>query len=307
MSGFWSGLSGKLAERWLSLLALPGLLVLGTAVTAAALGHRRWHDVGLLATHIGKLAGEPAMRNTGAVILVLLGVLGGSAAVGLTVQAFGWAIERLWTGRWPTLVARPLVAWRRRRWTRATERYRAALIAKHHALHQRSGDDRAPSEQARPPDTQRLNDARLRIGLTEPACPTWIGDRIAAAQTRIRDHYDLDLVFAWPRLWLVVPDTSRAQLMTASGRFSASSRLVAWGLWYLTIGLWWWPSAVAGSVTVLVGWRLGRTSMDTLAHLVEAAVDVHGRELATALGIESTKPLTPGAGLQITHVVRKGA
>jgi hypothetical protein len=39
-----------------------------------------------------------------------------------------------------------------------------------------------------------------------------MGDRVAALETRVRNEYELDFPAAWPRLWLVIPEPSRAEL-----------------------------------------------------------------------------------------------
>ncbi|MEV7373368.1 hypothetical protein AB0O51_21170 [Streptomyces sp. NPDC090301] len=68
-----------------------------------------------------------------------------------------------------------------------------------------------PSENPAAPDTLGLNDARNQIALTRPARPTWMGDRLIAADARGHRTYRIDLVSAWPRLWLLLPDTAHAE------------------------------------------------------------------------------------------------
>ncbi|WP_262698502.1 MULTISPECIES: hypothetical protein [Streptomyces] len=306
MNGFLSTLGGKLADRWLSLLALPGLLLLCTVWIAAALGHRHWNDTGLLTDDINRLAHEPAMRSPGVTVLVLVGILIGSAATGILAQSLGRAIEQLWLSNWAIPPAHWLTAWRRRRWHEARARYKSALEDKYHSRFQQTSQASDAAVRRPPtPEISRLNDARNRISLAEPCRPTWIGDRVAAAQSRVRDAYDLDLGFAWPRLWLILPDVARAELHTAAESLAAAARLAAWGLIYLTIGFWWWPAALIGAATVIVGWRRGRGSADVFAHLIEASVDVHGPDLARAFGIDAPPRLTPEIGLEITRTVRK--
>jgi hypothetical protein len=41
------------------------------------------------------------------------------------------------------------------------------------------------------------------------------GDRIHAIEQVALDRYGLDLTFAWPRLWLVLPENVRAELNAA--------------------------------------------------------------------------------------------
>lgn len=306
MSDLLTTIGGKLADKWISPPVLPGLIFLGTASTAAVLGHRHWDDAALLTARVNRLAHEPAMHSTGVTVLVLIAVIAGSAAVGLLAQAAGWAIERAWLSDWTVPPGRWLTTWRHNRWNTARARYKVALEDKYRARlpdMSRTQDSMAPP----PPDTGRLNDARNRIALAEPSRPTWIGDRIAAVQRRVREMYDLDLAFAWPRLWLILPDVARTELRTAADRVTAAARTVAWGLLYLAAGLWWWPAALIGATAIGVGWLRARANMDVFAHLVEASVDVHGRDLARALGIDAPNRLTPDAGLEITRTVRKNA
>jgi hypothetical protein len=60
----------------------------------------------------------------------------------------------------------------------------------------------------------------------------------------------------------------------------------------------------------LTGWARGRAAVADLTTLTEAALDLHGRTLAAALGIgdptEETGPLTISEGERITDLVRKG-
>lgn len=306
MSDLLTTIGEKLAGTWVSPPALPGLIFLGTASTAAVLGHRRWNDAALLTARVNRLAHEPAMHSTGVTVLVLIAVVAGSAAVGLLAQATGWAIERAWLSDWTVPPGRWLTTWRRNRWNTARARYKIAIEDKYRAR-LRNGTRAREATEIPLPDTGHLNDARNRIALAEPCRPTWIGDRIAAVQRRVRETYDLDLAFAWPRLWLILPDVARTELRAAADRVTAAARLVAWGFLYLAVGLYWWPAVLIGVTAIGVGWLRARANMDVFAHLVEAGVDVHGRDLARALGIDIPNRLTRDAGLEITRTVRKNA
>nr|WP_017236471.1 hypothetical protein [Streptomyces sp. SS] len=69
-------------------------------------------------------------------------------------------------------------------------------------------------------------------------------------------------------------------------------------------------SRVAAALVVAVvwasAWRQGRLAVHEFAELVESAVDLHGRDLATALGIPCEERLTATEGLEITRALRKG-
>ncbi|QES04616.1 hypothetical protein DEJ44_02665 [Streptomyces venezuelae] len=174
-----------------------------------------------------------------------------------------------------------------------------------------AGPDAAGSEGPGHPDpavadTVGLNEARNRIALSRPARPTWMGDRLLAADARVHRTYRIDLTSAWPRLWLLLPDTAHAEVRAARSALTAAARRAAWGLLYLLPALWWWPAALIAVVTWGGAWRQGRVAVHEFAELVESAVDLHGRDLATALGIPCEEQLTATTGLAITRTLRKG-
>ena len=218
-----------------------------------------------------------------------------SAAAGLVAYALAGGVQRVWLGQSPPpdrFPARRLVTRRLRRWQRLHDEY-AALV-------------RSPDSSAR--DATALATARNRIALARPSRATWMGDRIAAVETRVHGQYGLDLVAAWSRLWLVASDTTRAELRQAHDRLAGAASVAGWGVMYLLLGTWWWPAAPAGTALAVIGWRTGRLATDGLAGLLEAAVDVHGRDLAGVLGVNPQDGrLTPTDGEEITRRLRKGA
>ncbi|MFB7496640.1 hypothetical protein ACFC09_18460 [Streptomyces sp. NPDC056161] len=294
MTRFLEALGGRLAERWLALLLGPSVLLMGAIAAGVTLGQRRWHDMGLLLDRLDGLAAQPALRTGGTLVLLLAGVLVVSAGLGLAVTALGAVVERLWLGDRP----RRLTARRRRRWDAAQERFDRALVAAARA-------ERTPGAAAAAARARDLNALRNRISLARPARPFWLGDRIAAVDTRVWDSYRLDLTSAWPRLWLTLPEDVRTELGTARAGLAAATRLLAWALGYLVVGLVWWPSAVVGAVTAVTAWWRARTAGAAFAELAESAVDLHGRGLAESLGIPCAGMLTEDVGAEITTLLRK--
>ncbi|MFE9635724.1 hypothetical protein [Streptomyces sp. NPDC006463] len=320
MTAFLATLGGKLADTWLSLLVLPGLLYLAVMSAASVLGHGHAFDHGRLTGRIDTLAGGPAAHSPGSVVLVAALVLAASAGVSRLAAALGGGVERLWLGDWPAPLrpaARALTLRRVRRWITADDRYRQALTAR--ALRAaadplgvhvpEADEDVAPGTPRNEGavDTVQLNEARNLIALTRPARPTWMGDRLIAADARVHESYRIDLTAAWPRLWLLLPDTVHQNVQAARAALTAAARRAAWGLLYLLPALWWWPAALIVAVTWAGAWRQGRLAVDEFAELVEAAVDLHGRDLANALGVPCEERLTTAEGLEITRILRKGA
>ncbi|WP_217142499.1 hypothetical protein [Streptomyces sp. AC627_RSS907] len=294
MTRFLEALGGKLAERWIALMLGPSVLLLSVAAVGVTLGHRRWHDTGLLLTRLNELSAEPALRNTGTLILLLAGLLAASAGLGLTATGLGVTVERLWLAPRP----RWLADRRRRRWEDAQSAFNHALLEAARA----EGTPEAAEAAAR---ARELNARRNRIGLTAPDHPFWLGDRIAAVDTRVWRAYRLDITSAWPRIWLTLAEDVRAEIVTSRARLAAAARLMAWAVGYVAVGALWWPSAVAGAVAAATAWRRARIAGVAFAELAESAVDLHGRQLAESLGIPCEGTLTEDVGAEITSLLRK--
>lgn len=294
MTSFLESLGGKLAERWLTLLLAPSVLLMIVAATGMTLGHRRWHDVGLLLDQLNRLSTEPAIRGTGTLILVLAGLLAASAGLGLAATALGTAVERLWLATRPRWQADR----RRRRWQEAHTAFNRALVEAARAEH-------TPEAAAAAARARDLNARRNRISLAAPTRPFWLSDRIAAVDTRVWETYRLDLTSAWPRLWLTLPEDVRAEIGTARAKLAAATRLVAWSVGYLLVGVVWWPAAVVGAVAAVTAWRRARVAGVAFAELAESVVDLYGRQLAESLGIPCEGPLTEEVGAEMTTLLRK--
>ncbi|MEV0810577.1 hypothetical protein [Micromonospora sp. NPDC050200] len=289
-------IGGKLADRWWQLLVLPGALYLMVAVAALRYGT----DISGLTRGVDQLAADPATRSAGTLGVVLLGLAAAAALVGLAVRALGSVIERIWLAEATHPVTRLLTRRRLRRWEAAEQRYQSALLAAGRAHVTGSVDATALAR-----DAERLALARDRIALTAPRRAFWLGDRIDAADLRVLSAYHLDLVSAWPRLWLVLPEQARAALQVARSDFSSATQLVAWGVAYLLLGVACWPALLVGAGTAVVGWRRGRATGSVLAELLESAVDVHGRDLAATMGVDCPQRLTRDVGEQLTSLLRK--
>lgn len=331
MTAFLAALGGKLADKWVSLLVLPGFLFTTLVAVAAQLGHTHALDTARLVRRLDTLAAEPAARTPGTVALILALVLAASAGAGLLAAATAEWAERWWLADWPfaTGLGERLTRRRRARWERAD---RLCAQERQRVVQEAAGAPEASEPGTRTPDAPtllgpgpaaadagpadappaellaltRLYETRNRIALTRPAHPTWMGDRLAAAESRLRQAYAVDLPTAWPRLWLLLPDAPRDDLRSARAALTTAARRAAWGVLCLVLALWWWPATAAALVALTSGWRQGRRSVDAFAALVEASVDVYGRELARALGVFDEAELSRETGIRITRITRKG-
>ncbi|MBJ7902515.1 hypothetical protein IF655_04315 [Streptomyces sp. DSM 110735] len=300
MNAFLGALSGKLAERWLALLAIPGLVYLVALATAVTLGQSHWNDTGRLRTRLDSLAEAPGAHSPGALAVAAVAVLAGAALTGTAAQALGALIERTWLMAPRGPLTRLLTARRLRRWRTADTDYRTALVAAGRArLRGRDGADALTGE------AEARYAERNRIALVRPRHPFWTGDRVTAPDQRVWRAYRLDLTTAWPHLWLLAPDSTRTELSTARRALSAAARLSAWGVAYLLLAIWWWPAAFIGVATALTGLSRGRTAAASFAELAEALADLHGRDLATAVGVECEGRITAEVGDSVTRLLSK--
>ncbi|MGV9270716.1 hypothetical protein ACWDRR_39465 [Kitasatospora sp. NPDC003701] len=302
MAGLLDELGKKLAERWLSLLVLPGALYLAAAAAAATLGHGHALDSDRLTTRITDYAKAPVATTTGGQLVLLASILAGAAAAGVVAQALGALIERRvlaagWRA-WPRPLhdlAERVVHRRRQRWDTAHSIWRTE--------YQRA---KAPDPAHRPDPKVRHRAARSRdlIAVERPDRPTWSGDRIHAASLRLEREYHLDLATVWPHLWLVLPDTVRGELTTARTALSRATTLGAWSALYALLTVWWWPATPLAAVLAATARHRTRAATDTYARLVEAAVRLHATDLVRRLGISDTNLLTKDLGRTLTSRLR---
>jgi hypothetical protein len=296
LTGLVTDVGRKLAERWSAAVVLPGLVFTAVAATALTLRQRHWSDAESLRHRLSALTGDGSGSTRTAVLL--LGVLAASCAAALLADALTGPYERALQGSWPGPLgrgARRLTARRRARWQ---EREDACRAARERAA-VGGGAELAV-------ELGGLEARRNLVSLTPPECPTWIGDRLRAPAVRIRLEYRVELGDAWPRLWLLLPDSTRQPLTEARQRLDEAMRVGGWAVLYLLLGTVWWPSALVGAGAALVGWRRGRERAEVYAELVESAVDVHLAELFERFD-EEARPVRPSLGPSLTERFRKGA
>jgi hypothetical protein len=293
MGGLLSELGKKLAERWLTLLVLPGALYLAVLGTAALLGHGHPFDLNRLIHRVSTTAEADTAHTPGGQIVILAAVLAGSAAAGLIAQALGSLVECLWLAAdwrtWPRPLrglARLQVDRRRHQWTAAARCHQQLVTAARRA--------RGRGEHTDPTARWAAQLTMTRIAAEHPDRPTWSGDRIHGVSARLDRVHQLDLATVWPYLWLILPDAVRAEITAARQSQYRATTLTAWALLYLPVAGWWWPAVLISGALALVGRARTRTAADNYAQLLEAATRLHSGELSRRLGLTSAPP-TPDA------------
>lgn len=286
MTGFLSELGKHLAERWLTLLVLPGALWVGVAVGAGALGYDHPFDIGLL---VARVTGWTE-TTTGQVTLVA-GLLAVAAGVGLAAEAVGSAVERVvlaanWRTWWQPCrgMAGSVVRRREKRWVEAHREY--------HQLGELAYQARVEGRRLDAEPRLLAYRRRTRIAPEYPDRPTWSGDRLNAVVVRLDRDLHVDLATVWPSLWLVLAEEHRSELTTRRQALTRGATLTGWGLVYAPLIVWWWPAALVAGITILAGRYRIRTAADGYAELLEASVRTHLDDLAEKLGVAGGDALT---------------
>ncbi|MBB4717699.1 hypothetical protein [Streptomyces luteogriseus] len=301
MNAFLGELGRKLAERWVALLLLPGVLYVAVVTAASVLGQGRALDLRGLSAWVDGLAAARGAGQVGIVVLVAAGALAAATGAGLSAAALGEGVALLWAAEGRRGPGRWLAERRRERWRRAY----AEVVAARRAVALSAVPPHGADPQARAALRASLDRCR-RICPVPADRPTWIGDRLRAVDLRVHHAYRVDVEALWPRLWLALPDPARAELTDAHAAYRANARLTGWGLMYLLVALWWWPAAVVATVTLTTAWIRARGAAEALADLVEGAVDLYGRDVATALGVlPDGEGLDRASGDAVSALLRK--
>ena len=275
----------KLAERWASALVLPGLLFLAALSAAFTLGHQQAINLPSLADSTFN-AYLSISSSPSAMILTAVGLLLGSLIPGLVIMRLGRLVEGLWYFSKPQWLTRKMTYRRRRKWEK---------------LHARTTSGGSES------DVAIAVSKRNHYSLGVPALPTWMGDRVSQTVARVRAQYGLDLVFAWPRLWMLVDEETRSEIRGQREQISLAALMAAWGFIYALLGLMWWPGFLIGLILGVTGWMDGRTSTEAFSQIVEATVDLNVIKLAETLGFRVDSGLAPNIGEALSERMRKGA
>ncbi|MEU3643266.1 hypothetical protein AB0E59_07810 [Lentzea sp. NPDC034063] len=302
MTGFLGQLGKNLADKWLSLMAVPGALYLAVLLTARALGQSHTFDVNTLTTSFTGWAKGFSVSSTGGQVALLAAALAACGAVGLVARGLAGGIERVvlaagWR-RWPAPLrwaANRRVARRRRRWDDASRhldrlREKSARAA---ALRKPYDDD----------ELSRAREAVHRIALTRPDRPTWSGDRVQAAAARLLRDHRIDFGLVWPHLWLTLAAPQQDEISAARDTLGRAALLGSWAVLYAPLAFMWWPAAPVALVVAVTAHHRFREAVQVYAQLLEAAVRVYTGPMASQLGIEFTGRLPADIGDQLTDLL----
>jgi hypothetical protein len=260
MTKFWDKLSEGLAEGWNSRLLLPGVAFL-------ALGLLAFIDSFGLSTLTLLMYG---LDTTQGILLAVAGLLF-IVLTGWAVQRLSLAVLRLFEGYWP----RPFV-----RLSRVLANRNARMIAQKRLrrqdlgsrFDQLSGDERAE---------YNLLDAELPNfpKLDEHFLPTRLGNLLRAAEEYPNLRYGLEMSVVWPRLWLLLPETTREEISAARDALDTSTRRLVWSVLVAAWGMWAWWAPLLGMLGGFIFYWTMLSDAGIYAELLRAAFDLHRFDL----------------------------
>ena len=261
---FWEGVGGKLADRWAA-VAAPALVFWLGGLLAWAYSHG---GLSYLATITSWMNRQTSVAQLAVVLAGLLAVAGS----GLIVARLTFPALRLLEGYWPA-------------WLGGLRRRLLARVERQAAADDAAWRELAPHVIGPQPDATadqlaafaRLDQRRRRRpNVSSRYLPTRIGNILRAAETWPADKYGLDTVVVWPRLWLLLPDNSRHELLTARDALDSAVAAVMWGLLFCVFSIWTplaIPIGLAVAAIAVVFWVPNRA--EVFGDLLEAAYDLH--------------------------------
>lgn len=282
------GVAGKVSERLVAAVVSPAFVFLAIGLVAW-LWRRGWVQ------GWAELAAWAVQRTTAeALLLVVTGLLV-TLVLGSLAEAVTVPVIRFLEGYWP-LWARPLARllrqWqvRRFRHLEATFQSSAALL------------DSSTGEQMRWEATRAEDDLARFPGEESLLLPTRLGNTLRASELRPFYKYGLDPIRCWHQLWLVMPDSTRNEIIAARARLDASAVTFTFctaAVVWTTLAWWALPLAVVAAVIAYRVFAL--PAAETYGDLVEAACDVHRPALYLSLRLEL--PESPLADYQLATFV----
>lgn len=304
LGDYWKTIGGSFADRWIAALFSPAFALWAVLGVAYFADHgqptvRRDGWLGAIRAWSHQLTGLPAVVQVALVIIPLLVLL----ATGALIRQASFHIVRLLEGYWWPVLARPREFLR----TRLSRRCDSELKSLTELAARPPADLTAEMLAQR----GRLERRRWRIP-ADPKyrMPTRLGNGMRAAELRPSSRYGLDAVVCWPRLWLLLPDTSRQEITSARASLYLTAQAWTCAVLACAGAIWsWWalPLGIAAAAGIYYWPILGYAR--TYCDLVGAAYDVHRWLLYDAL--RWPYPDSPAderaQGLRLTLYLRAGS
>jgi hypothetical protein len=315
LTTFFSAISGKLSDR-LAAISAPALIFWLGGLLAWGYAHGGSHSLARPATWLSRQA-------TFAQVVIIAVILVGIGASAVLVSLLTTPVLRLLEGYWPGWAG----SLRRRLTARMIVRGAAADVRWQQVAGPLFDPNASAAAAADPDPAERATKLAVRAELQaeygrlerarerrpsqpEYYLPTKIGNILRAAETQPTDRYGLDAIVVWPRLWLVLPDSTRQEISGARTALDSAVAASIWGVLFLVFIPWTIVALPIGllvcAAAVLV-WIPARAVV--FGQLMLAAFDVHRTLLYQQL--RWPLPVTPydeqRLGKKVSEYLQKGS
>jgi hypothetical protein len=138
--------------------------------------------------------------------------------------------------------------------------------------------------------------------------PTRLGNLLRAAERRPYDRYGLDAIICWPRLWLLLPESTKKEIQEIRTQLNNGVRVFTWSLLFLVWTIWaWWAAPVAIVSTIFAYYWILDTA-EVYGDLIESAFDLHRTTLYQSLRLRlpTNSQEEQTIGLQVTDYLFRG-
>lgn len=138
--------------------------------------------------------------------------------------------------------------------------------------------------------------------------PTALGNILRARERSPERKYGLDAIVCWPRLWLLLPENVRADLMNARFSLDRLAELWFWGMLFLLWSFWTPWAVVIALVWMFMTYALACQSAMAYGDLLESAFDLYRFLLYDAMGWSRPRSTQDESalGAQLTEYLWRG-
>jgi hypothetical protein len=297
LTELWTGLGGKLAERWTAALFSPAFAFWAEGLVAWS--WRQWlssdRRQNWLAVFQTAFSGLRELTAVGEVLLAV-GLLLMVTASGGIVRRLSLPVLRPLEGYWPAWLGKPRDAFIRRQSNRQKDIRRR--LRELHTKGLKRLSNRELSEYVHLDERQHRMPPRANRVM-----PTQLGNILRAAEGRPGARYGLDAAVCWPRLWLLLPDAAKEEVTQARAALDRAVQLWIWGALSMVWTVWTWWALPLGLLVMLVAHRQMLRAASIYGDLIEACFDLHRGQLYEAL--DRSQPANPAEELHCGRALTK--
>jgi hypothetical protein len=254
---FLEGFSGKFAEQWTTTLLTPAFVFWAGGAIAA------YQKFGWTACSSWFIPLPEPLQ-----IASLFGIFLTIAISAFIIQRFDLAVIRFLEGYW----TKPFTALTKFLTQREKHR-RNRIKTKLANLNDRFENLNAIEQ------TQhfQLSTQFNQIPKEPDLLPTRLGNILRGAERRPTEHYGLDAIVCWSRLWILLPEAPRTDLSAALTDLNSAARTWLWSvlfmIWCPTLGATWALMGAIGALWIYYTWLLAAATL--YAELIIATFDTH--------------------------------